>query len=48
MYILAVFDSWTRSIDKKDKDVYSEVHDESFLKYDKVQNSKTMSYSMIT
>jgi len=40
-HILEVFGSWTRSIDKKN--VYFKVHDESFLKYDKVQASKTMS-----
>jgi hypothetical protein len=28
---------------KKDKDVYIKVHDESFVKYDKVQDSKMMS-----
>lgn len=41
------FDSWMRSIDKKmntrDTEVYTEVHDESFLRYDKVQEPKTMS-----
>ena len=41
------FDSWMRSIDKKmntrDTEVYTEVHDESFLRYDKVQDSKIVS-----
>ena len=41
--ILEVSDSWTRSIDKKDEKVYIKVHDESFLRYDKVQDSDTKS-----